>query len=126
MIKIEKKIKDNNTVYILKFKTFEEIQNLYEVISIADNGNFITSVNYDSVAVLTAFSNAMIVAKVGKEKPVLYLVDGDEFDSYDSLTNVIYVLCGLYLKDVKELGISDCQEFANIAKQYIKAYEKVK
>lgn len=126
MIKIEKKIKDNNTVYILKFKTFEEIQNLYEVISLAVNSDFLICVDYDSVSVLTAFANAMIIGKVGLEKPVLYLFDGDEFDSYDSLTNVIYGLCGQYLKNVKELGVSDCQAFTTIAKQYIKAYEKVK
>lgn len=69
----------------------------------------------------TAFANSMVIARVITKKPILYLVEEDEWGSYDFITESINDLCRFYVKDLKD---KDTPEFTKIAKQYINAYKK--
>lgn len=133
MVKIEKKVEGNDRVAIIKFKTFDEAQDFYEVLSMAsDNPGTITDyddlddfyepLQYDERAVTTAFANSMVIANVITKKPILYLVEDDEWGTYDSITESMEGMCKYYLKEIKD---KDSPEFTKIAKQYINAYKKL-
>lgn len=127
-MKIEYKHKGNNSVVaIITFKSFDDIQNLYEVISMATDSythgfDYDNPLYYDDTCVKTAFANGMVIARVILDKPTMYLVEDDEFGSYDSITEAIDDLCKYY---IKELSDKHYPEFTKIAKQFVNAYKKL-
>lgn len=138
MVKITYAGEGIDKVAIIQFKNFDEIQNMYEVISMVVGSStcsegyecdldlddeFAERRGYDDNILSSAFANSMSLAKTIFKKPIIYLAESDDCGSYDSITEEIDLLCQYYVKWLKD---KDSLEFTKIARQYINNFKKIK
>ena len=80
-MKIEQKGEGIDTINIIAFKNFDEIQDFYEVVDMSANCHWLGNEDNNTV---NAISIAMSIARTILGKPILYIPNELSYDDYDN------------------------------------------
>jgi len=117
-MKIEQKGESDDMLNIIKFKNFDEVQDFYDVISTAAHCSWLNTDDYDLTAYL---KQAVSVARVVTNKPVLYILENREYADDHYISSNLKELSdyvNIYLDEIVDKNAP--VEFIKIAKLFKK------
>lgn len=99
-MKIEQKGEGINTINIITFKDFDEVQDFYEVVEMSANCHWLGTEDSNTI---NAISLAMSIARTILGKPVLYIPNDLSYDDNDNkLIDRLYEYCCLFTSEIRE------------------------
>ena len=121
-MKIEQKGEGIDTINIITFKDFDEIQDFYEVVEMVANCCWLENEDYNT---LNAIGIAMSIARTILGKPILYIPNELSYDDYDkTLIDKLYEYCCLYTSEIRDPECDADGSFKKIANTFKRHYKK--
>lgn len=115
-MKIEQKGEGIDTINIITFKDFDEIQDFYEVVEMSANCCWLENEDYNT---LNAIGIAMSIARTILGKPILYIPNELSYYDYDkTLIDKLYEYCCLYTSEIRDPECDACGSFKKIANTF--------
>ena len=121
-MKIEQKGEGIDTINIITFKDFDEIQDFYEVVEMSANCCWLQNEDYNT---LIAIGIAISIARTILGKPILYIPNELSYDDYDNtLIDRLYEYCCLYTSEIRDPECDADGSFKKIANTFKRNYKK--
>ena len=121
-MKIEQKGEGIDTINIITFKDFDEIQDFYEVVDMSANCHWLGNEDNNTV---NAISIAMSIARTILGKPILYIPNELSYDDNDkTLIDRLYECCCLYTSEIRDPESDADGSFKKIANTFKRHYKK--
>ena len=115
-MKIEQKGEGIDTINIITFKDFDEIQDFYEVVDMSANCRWLENEDNNMV---NAIGIAMSIARAILGKPILYIPNELSYDDKDkTLIDRLYECCCLYTSEIRDPESDACGSFKKIANTF--------
>lgn len=113
-MKIEQKGEGIDTINIITFKDFDEIQDFYEVVEMIANCHWLENEDINTV---NAIGIAMSIARTILGKPILYIPNELSYDDR-TLIDRLYEYCCLYTSEIRDPECDAYGSFKKIANTF--------
>lgn len=121
-MKIEQKGERIDTINIISFKDFDEMQDFYEVVDMSANCHWLENEDNNTV---NAISIAMSIARTILGRPILYIPNELSYDDNDkTLIDRLYEYCCLYTSEIRDPEGDADGSFKKIANTFKRHYKK--